>query len=67
MGQQASATKSIPDLFRDADGIIYEDINGLMEHVEEHYPDLYAQFQETKKVKDLGIRYRPEEEPASKQ
>jgi len=34
MGQQTSATKSIPDLFGDADEIIYEDINGLMEHVE---------------------------------
>ncbi|MCL4512076.1 MAG: hypothetical protein M1470_13585 [Bacteroidetes bacterium] len=54
MGQQTSATKSIPELFRDADEIIYEDINGLMEHVEEDYPDLYAQFDEAKKMEPLA-------------
>ena len=44
MGQQTSAAKRIPDLFRDADEIIYEDINGLMEHVEDDYPGLFAEF-----------------------
>ena len=44
MGRQRSATKSIPNLFRATDEIIYEDINGLMEHVEEDYPGLFAEF-----------------------
>ena len=63
MGQQTSATKSIPDLFRDADEIIYEDINGLMEHVEGDYPGFFAEFNEVKRIKDLGIRHNPPPAP----
>ncbi len=32
-----------------------------MEHVEDNYPTLFAEFNEVKKVKDFGIRHRPEE------
>lgn len=63
MGQQTSSRKSIPDLFRDADEIIYEDIYGLMEHIEEDYPELFAEFNEVKRIRDLGIRQRPDEPP----
>ncbi len=63
MGEQTSATKTIPDLFGDADEMIYEDINGLMEHVEDDYPGLFAEFNEVKKVNDVGIRRGPEEPP----
>ncbi len=58
MNAQTSATKSIPDLFREVDEIIYEEINGLMEHIEEDNPGLYARFNEAKKIKDLGVRHR---------
>lgn len=63
LGQQTSATKSLPDVFREVDEIIYEDINSLMEHIEDDYPELYAEFNEVKKIKDLGIRHNPPPAP----
>lgn len=43
--------------------ILYEEINGLMEHIEEDYPALFAEFNEAKKIKYLGIRHQPSDNP----
>ena len=57
--EQSMATASIPELFRQGDVIIDDELEGLMEHVEETYPDLYAEFEKAKQINDLGTRHNP--------
>ena len=40
-----------------------EDIYGLMEHIEEEYPGLFAEISEVKSTKDLGIGHNPAQAP----
>lgn len=56
--QQSTATQSISELFREADVIIYDEMDDLMEHVEEAYPDLYTEFHEAKHINDRGTRHK---------
>lgn len=59
MAKQVGATENLPDLFKDADEILHEEINGLVENLRDDYPDFYAQYNSAKEIKDLGLRHNP--------
>jgi len=61
--QQTMATQSIPELLRQADEIIYDEMDDLMGHVEKDYPDLYAQFHQAKQIKGLVIGHEQNGNP----
>lgn len=64
VAQRQGASKSVADLFRDTDELLQDEIDGLMEHMQEDYPQFYAEYHLARQIKDLGIRHSPAtEEP----
>lgn len=59
LAKQVGATESLPDLFKKADEILHEELNGLVENLRDDYPDFYAQYNAAKEIKDLGTRHNP--------
>ncbi len=62
LAKQVSATKSVNDLLKEADELIHEEINGLVENLREDYPDFCVQYEAARQIKDLGTRHNPPDE-----
>jgi hypothetical protein len=55
---RGGARKSLNTLFADANGILKEELDGMMESFYETNPDFYNQYISARGIKNLGIRHR---------
>lgn len=58
---QAQATKTVTELIRQADEILNEDIDRLMERFRNTEPVFYGKYRSARVIKDLGIRHEKDE------
>ena len=58
VSERMGASQSLVDLFKEADGQLDEEIDGLMEHFRSDYPQFYNEYFAAREIKDAGVRHR---------
>lgn len=61
VSERMGASQSLVDLFKEADSLLDEEVDGLMEHVRDDYPQFYNEYFAARMIKDAGTRHRPTE------
>ncbi|OYV87317.1 MAG: hypothetical protein B7Z63_02555 [Ignavibacteriae bacterium 37-53-5] len=61
--QRKGASKSIVELFKESARLLNDEIDGMMEHMQDEYPQFYAEYDSARQIRDLGMRHRPDEPP----
>ena len=61
VSERMGASQSLVDLFKEADGLLDEEIDGFMEHLRGDYPQFYNEYFAARQIKDVGTRHRPAE------
>ena len=51
LAKQVSDSKSIPVLIREAKSILHDEIDGLVENLQDEYPDFVGQYEAAREIK----------------